>query len=61
MGSARRASPRGFTPTARVRQIVMEPSVALDEEYDTLVVSHRWPALSRPLIAGVHDRGRRAQ
>ena len=25
----------------------------------TLVVSHRWPALSRPLITGVHDRGRR--
>jgi MinD-like ATPase involved in chromosome partitioning or flagellar assembly len=44
---------------ARVRQIVMEPSVALDEEYDTLVVSHRWPALSKPLITGVHDRGRR--
>ena len=44
---------------ARVRQIVMEPSVALEEEYDTLVVSHRWPALSRPLITGVHDRGRR--
>lgn len=43
---------------ARIRQIVMEPSVALEEEYDTLVVSHRWPALSRPLIAGVHDRGR---
>ena len=31
---------------ARVRQIVVEPSVALDEEYDVLVVSDRWPALT---------------
>ncbi len=31
---------------ARVRQIVVEPSVALDEEYDALVVSDRWPALT---------------
>ena len=28
---------------ARVRQIVLEPSVALEEEYDTMVVSHRGP------------------
>jgi MinD-like ATPase involved in chromosome partitioning or flagellar assembly len=44
---------------ARVRQIVLEPSVALEEEYDTLVVSHRWPALSKPLIDSIHNRGRR--
>jgi MinD-like ATPase involved in chromosome partitioning or flagellar assembly len=43
---------------ACVRQIVLEPSVALEEEYDTLVVSHRWPALSKPLIDGLHTRGR---
>ena len=43
---------------ARVRQIVLEPSVALEEEYDTLVVSHRWPALGKPLVDSVHGRGR---
>ena len=32
---------------ARVRQIVLEPALALEEEYDTLVVSDRWPALTR--------------
>jgi MinD-like ATPase involved in chromosome partitioning or flagellar assembly len=44
---------------ARVRQVVMEPSVALDEEYGTLIVSHRWPALTRPFIEAVHAGGRR--
>ena len=44
---------------ARVRQIVMEPAIALEEDYDTLVVSHRWPALNRALIAGLHEQGRR--
>lgn len=43
---------------ACVRQIVLEPSVALEEEYDTLVVSDRWPPLSKPLIDGLHARGR---
>jgi MinD-like ATPase involved in chromosome partitioning or flagellar assembly len=44
---------------ARVRQIVVEPSVALEEEYDALVVSDRWPALTRRFVDEVHDLGRR--
>jgi MinD-like ATPase involved in chromosome partitioning or flagellar assembly len=44
---------------ARVRQIVVEPSVALDEEYDALVVSDRWPALTHGLVEAVHQRARR--
>jgi hypothetical protein len=43
---------------ARVRQIVVEPSVALDEEYEVLVVSDRWPALTHGLVRAVHERGR---
>jgi MinD-like ATPase involved in chromosome partitioning or flagellar assembly len=43
---------------ARVRQIVLEPSVAVEEEYDTLVVSDRWTALSRSLVDELHRRGR---
>jgi len=43
---------------ARVRQIVMDPALALDEEFDTLVVSHRWPALTRPFVDTLHDRRR---
>src|SRR5713101_2171800 len=43
---------------ARVRQIVVEPAVALDEEYDTLVVSARWPALTRRFVDALHDRAR---
>jgi MinD-like ATPase involved in chromosome partitioning or flagellar assembly len=44
---------------ARVRQIVVEPSIALEEEYDVLVVSDRWPALTHGFVAAVHRRGRR--
>ena len=43
---------------ARVRQIVVEPSVALDEDYDALVVSDRWPALTASFVEAVHARGR---
>ncbi|MFI5052883.1 MAG: hypothetical protein ACHQDE_00860 [Acidimicrobiia bacterium] len=43
---------------ARVRQIVVEPTAALDEEYDALVVSDRWPALTRSFVEAVHSRGR---
>ena len=43
---------------ARVRQIVVEPSLALEEEYDVLVVSDRWPALTHGFVAAVHRRGR---
>jgi MinD-like ATPase involved in chromosome partitioning or flagellar assembly len=44
---------------ARVRQVVVEPAVALDEDYDVLVVSDRWPALTLRLVVAVHERGRR--
>src|SRR2546423_14994964 len=44
---------------ARVRQIVVEPAIALDEEYDVLIVSDRWPALTLRLVGAVHERGRR--
>ena len=44
---------------ARVRCIVVEPSVALDEEYHVLVVSDRWPALTRPFVDALHASGRR--
>ena len=40
---------------ARVRQIVLEPALALEEEYDTLVVSHRWPGLTRAFVEAVHS------
>jgi MinD-like ATPase involved in chromosome partitioning or flagellar assembly len=43
---------------ARVRSVLIEPSVALDEAYDVLVAGHRWPALTRALVADVHGRGR---
>ena len=42
----------------RVRQVVVEPEVALEENYDVLVVSYRWPALTRAFVADVHARGR---
>ncbi len=44
---------------ARVRQVVVEPAVALDEDYDVLVVSDRWPALTLRLVLALHERGRR--
>lgn len=44
---------------ARVRQIVMDPALALEEEFQTLVVSHRWPALTRALVDALHQRRRR--
>ena len=43
---------------ARVRQIVVDPAVALDEEFDILVVSDRWPALTLGFVRAVHERGR---
>ena len=44
---------------ARVRSLVVEASVALEESYDVLVASHRWPLLTRAFVADVHARGRR--
>jgi CO dehydrogenase nickel-insertion accessory protein CooC1 len=43
---------------ARVRQVVVEPSVALEEDYDVLIVSDRWPALTYGFVLAVHERGR---
>jgi len=43
---------------ARVRQIVVEPAVALDEEFDALVVSDRWPALTMGFVGAMHERRR---
>jgi MinD-like ATPase involved in chromosome partitioning or flagellar assembly len=44
---------------ARVRSLVVEESVALEETYDVLVVSHRWPALTQAFVGDLHERGRR--
>lgn len=44
---------------ARVRCLVLDPAVALDEEFDVLVTGERWPALTRPFVDALHERGRR--
>lgn len=44
---------------ARVRCLVLDPAVALDEGFDVLVASERWPALTRPFVDALHERGRR--
>ena len=44
---------------ARVRQVIVDPSLAFDEDYDTLVVSHRWPGLTRTFVEAAHRRHRR--
>jgi MinD-like ATPase involved in chromosome partitioning or flagellar assembly len=43
---------------ARVRHVVVDPAVALAEPYRTLVVSWRWPALTRGFVSELHDQGR---
>lgn len=43
---------------ARVRQVVMDPALALEDQYSTLVVSSRWPALSPAFVDALHERGR---
>ncbi|MGQ0805148.1 MAG: hypothetical protein ACT4PI_14960 [Actinomycetota bacterium] len=43
---------------ARVRQMVMDPALALEEEYGTLIVSHRWPALTRAFVDALHGARR---
>ncbi len=43
---------------ARVRQLVMDPALALDDEYEVLVASARWPALTPGLVRELHARGR---
>lgn len=44
---------------ARVRQVIVDPSLAFDEDYGTLVVSHRWPGLTRTFVEALHRRHRR--
>jgi MinD-like ATPase involved in chromosome partitioning or flagellar assembly len=44
---------------ARVRCMVLDPAVALEEDFDVLVTSDRWPALTRPFVDALHARGRR--
>ena len=43
---------------ARVRTLLVESEGALEETYDVLVTGHRWPALTRAVIADVHAQGR---
>ncbi len=43
---------------ARVRTLLVEPESALAEVYDVLVAGHRWPALTRALVADLHAHGR---
>jgi Mrp family chromosome partitioning ATPase len=43
---------------ARVRTLLVEPDGALEESYDVLIAGHRWPALTRALVADVHAHGR---
>lgn len=43
---------------AYVRQIVLDPQLCFEEEFDTLVASHRWPALTPGLVEALHERGR---
>ena len=44
---------------ARVRQLLVDPALLLEEHYDVLVTSHRWSSLTRGLVEQVQDRGRR--
>ncbi len=41
---------------ARVRQLVVDPSVLDDEEFDVLVSGDRWPSLTPALVGRVHAR-----
>jgi len=43
---------------ARVRSVVVEPGVLLEESYDVLVVGLRWAPLTRALVGDVRARGR---
>jgi len=43
---------------ARLRQLLVDPELALDEEYTTLVTGHRWPALTPALVDELHHHGR---
>jgi MinD-like ATPase involved in chromosome partitioning or flagellar assembly len=41
---------------ARVRQLVVDPAVLDDEEFDVLVTGDRWPSLTASLVARLHAR-----
>ena len=41
---------------ARVRQLVVDPSVLDDEEFDVLVTGDRWPSLTPALVGRMHAR-----
>jgi Mrp family chromosome partitioning ATPase len=43
---------------ARIRTLLVESEGALEESYDVLVAGHRWPALTRALVADVRAHGR---
>ena len=43
---------------ARIRAVVVDGAVALEESYDVLVAGHRWLALTRAFVADTHARGR---
>jgi hypothetical protein len=43
---------------ARVRQVLIDPALALEDSYDVLVASHRWPSLTMGFVDDVHRRGR---
>ena len=44
---------------ARVRQLVVDPALAVSEQYSVLIASWRWPSLTQGLVAQLHDQGRR--
>jgi MinD-like ATPase involved in chromosome partitioning or flagellar assembly len=44
---------------ARVRSLVLDPTVALDEDFDVLVAGARWPALTQPFVDALHRRQQR--
>ncbi|MFO1537859.1 MAG: hypothetical protein ACKOVH_08545, partial [Actinomycetota bacterium] len=44
---------------ARVRSLVLDPAVALDEDFDVLIAGARWPALTRPFVDALHRRDQR--
>jgi MinD-like ATPase involved in chromosome partitioning or flagellar assembly len=41
---------------ARVRQLVVDPAVLDDEEFDVLVTGDRWPSLTPALVGRMHAR-----
>ena len=44
---------------ARVRSLVLDPAVALDDDFDVLIAGARWPALTRPFVDALHRRDQR--